>query len=141
MSREDIDNLLNLCLGFADEMLAKHGEFYPFGAKINAEGESDMVQGLMGEERPSEEQLISLTLAGLRNEAERGGIRASALCVNVTLSRPDGRTDAIRVMLEDASEAMYAFLPYKIGFGRRVKYGELEVSRAQPHQVFVPKPE
>ena len=140
MGRDELDGLLNLCLDFANKMLTEHGEFYPFGAKVSSDGESGLVQGSTGEERPAEQALIALMLEGFRDEARRGTIRACALCVNVALTRPDGeRVDAVRVTLEDANEALNLSLPYKIGFRGRVKYGELERNPAQP-QVFRPNP-
>jgi hypothetical protein len=39
MAREDLNSLLGTLFPFAQDMLANHGEFYPFGATMTPTGE------------------------------------------------------------------------------------------------------
>ena len=41
VARPDLDALMSALLPFAQRMLSKHGEFYPFGAAIDREGQCD----------------------------------------------------------------------------------------------------
>ena len=39
-AKEDYNALLNWLMPFAEDMLKKHGEFFPFGAAVNAAGDT-----------------------------------------------------------------------------------------------------
>ena len=120
-----MDALLDALIRFAQEMLAKHGEFFPFGAAITGTGALEMVGGYTREERPPSQALIDLLHQGLADRARDGEIRASGVCFDVRLPERDN-TDAIQVSLEHASaEPLNVFLPYKRQRLRGVKYGDL----------------
>ena len=42
MAHPDLNQLLNVALDFAKKMLKQHGEFYPFGASMGADGKITM---------------------------------------------------------------------------------------------------
>ncbi|MEA2711218.1 MAG: hypothetical protein QOF78_3819 [Phycisphaerales bacterium] len=46
MANPDLDELLNALIPFAQQMLAEHGEFFPFGASMDAKGESSVRAGI-----------------------------------------------------------------------------------------------
>ena len=71
MSRPDLDALLNALLPFAKQMLAKHGEFHPFGASMNNDGEISMTAGYTGDEHPEASEVIELLEQALRDAARR----------------------------------------------------------------------
>lgn len=120
-AQADLDGLLNITLPFAQQMLAKRGEFYPFGATVTAGGETHLLAGDAGQEHPASADVLSLLVNRLRQE--RGSLRAVALCSDVRL--PD--SDAVRVELEhEDGHAMAVLMPYhKKRFGRGVEYGEM----------------
>ena len=39
MAHPDLDKLLNVILPLAQQMLGKHGEYYPFGSSMTTEGQ------------------------------------------------------------------------------------------------------
>ena len=120
-AQADLDGLLNITLPFAQQMLAKRGEFYPFGATVNAGGETRLLGGDLGQEHPASADVLSLLVEGLR--LERADLRAVALCSDVGLSD----SEAIRVELEHRDgHAMAVLMPYKKKrFGRTVEYDDL----------------
>jgi hypothetical protein len=125
-AQDDLDGLLNIALPFAQQMLAKRGEFYPFGAVVIASGETRMLASNLGEERPASADILSRLVAQLRQE--QADLRAVAICSDVQLSD----SGAVRVELEHRDgHAMAVLLPYKSKrFGRGVEYAALRGSSA-----------
>ena len=129
-AQNDLDGLLlDAVLPFAQDMLAKHGEFFPYAMSLSTDGEAAMVAGEPGTgERPGSTDVLSILVSGLRAQRER--LRAFVIVSDVGL---DG-VDAIRAELEHREgHAMAIFLPYKRKrFGRGVDYDNLRASAAQP---------
>ena len=126
-SQDDFDGLLNVTLPFAQQMLAKGGEFYPFGAAVTATGETRLFAGDPGQgEHPASAEVLSTLLGGFRQT--RADLRAVAICSDVRLTD----SDAVRVELEHRDgHAMAVLMPYKKKrFGRGVEYGELRAGAA-----------
>ncbi len=120
-----MDTLLDPLIQFAQEMLAKHKEFYPFAAAVTSGGAVEMMGGATGEEHPPSQTVIDTLYQGLAERARDGDIRALGVCFDVRLPERDN-TDAIQVSLEHASaDPVNIFLPYKRQRLRDVKYGEL----------------
>jgi hypothetical protein len=126
--QDDLDGLLNMTLPFAQQMLEKQGEFYPFGAVMGTGGEARLLGADPGQgEHPASVAVLATMLGGIRDH--RAGYRAAATCSDVRL--PD--SDAVRVELEhQEGQAIAVLLPYKKKrFGRGVEYGELRGARAE----------
>jgi hypothetical protein len=117
----DLVSLLNMTLPFAQQMLGKLGEFYPFGATVATDGEARLIAGELGQEHPASADVLSLIVERLRQD--RSGLRAVAFCSAVRLRD----SDAVRVELEHQDgQAMAVLMPYKRKrFGRGVEYDEL----------------
>lgn len=126
-AQDDLDELLNASLPFAQQMLGKHGEFFPYGVAIASDGETRLVAGdpSLGE-RPPSTAIIASIVQGLRSE--RDTLRAVAVVSDVRLAD----SDAIRVETEHVEgHAFAAFLPYKTKrLLRRVEYGSLTADSA-----------
>jgi hypothetical protein len=139
MPREDLDNLLSACIPFAQQMLAKHGTFFPFGCTMSPTGEVNLAAGYDDKPGIDAQEIADLTLEGFRAGARSAEYKAIALCVDVRVDAPDGsgKTDAIRVTLEEnGGEAMNIFMPYRKRMLRGIAYGEIFASAAD-HTVFV----
>jgi hypothetical protein len=66
-AQDDLDGLVNVTLPFAQQMLAKNGEFYPFGAAVTASGETRLIASDSTEgEHPASADVLSSLLAGFR---------------------------------------------------------------------------
>jgi hypothetical protein len=131
MAHPDLDELLNVALEFAQKMLKEHGEFYPFGASMGADGKIAMDAVSTGEEKPPPQELLGLLAESYAKRANTGELRAAAICVDVRVPPPGSKakTDAIQVGLGHANgEAVTVFLPYQKGWFGRVRYGNLFAS-------------
>jgi hypothetical protein len=131
MAHPDLDQLLNVALEFAKKILKQNGEFYPFGASMDADGKITMDGATTGEERPPSQELLDLLAQSYANRANSGELRAAAVCADVRVPPPgsEAKTDAIQVGLEHSTgEAVTVFLPYEKGWFGRVRYGNLFAS-------------
>jgi hypothetical protein len=138
MANPDFEELLNALMPFAQEMLAKNGEFYPFGATMASDGKVNAVSADMGEEQPETQALIDMMIQGFRQEAAAGSLRAAGICVDIRTIPPGQteKTDAICARLEHSSgEAVRVILPYKKGFLGKYKYGAM-FATAGPPEIF-----
>jgi hypothetical protein len=136
--REDLDALLDPLLGFAQDMLRKHGEFHPFGNAMTVDGQVELSAASTGSETPPAQELIDLMVAALRKRAAAGEIRAAGLCYDVRMRGSDGNaTDAISVALEHvAGDTVLVLMPYSKGRLSGLRFGDLS---AQPgeRRIFV----
>lgn len=132
-AQADLDALLNAALPFAEEMLGKHGEFFPYAVAIDGDGEAKMVGANPGlGERPASTEVLAMLVDGLRQQ--RDGLRAVGLVSDVRLER----SDAVRVETEHVEGiAITVFWPYtKKRLRRGVEFGDLAAVPGEP-QVWV----
>lgn len=124
-ARADLDGLMSVALGFAQQQLAKHGEFFPYAAAVRTDGQAEMIAAPPdpSNDRPASAAVIAACVAQLT--ARRNQIRAAAVVADVKAH--DLGTDAIEVALEHAEGAsLRVLLPYsKRRFGRGIEYGQL----------------
>jgi hypothetical protein len=73
--------MLNASLGFAQQQLADHGEFYPYAAAIHADGQTEMIAGQVrtASEHPAAADIVASCVAQLASRQH--AIRAAALRV------------------------------------------------------------
>jgi hypothetical protein len=130
--KEEIQQILNYLLPFAEQMLTKEGEFYPYAAILDAGGEVQAVS-VAGDERPDVGDLLVAIHAELRERAAGGAIRASGIAADVTLTDPDSgeTTDAVQVELDHAdAEPVDVFVPYETE-PDGIKFGELVAAQGR----------
>jgi hypothetical protein len=122
-SQSDLDELSKAAWPFAEQMLAKHGEFFPYAVAMRANGQIAMIAGYTGTEKPPSAQVLAQLYEGLRSGAEEN--RAAAVVADVRLKQE--ATDAIQVELEHREGiALKVFLPYRKGrFGGGPVYGQI----------------
>jgi hypothetical protein len=132
---DDLDTLLNHLLQNALERLEEEGDFHPFAAAIDTDGELRMVGMEPETEEPSPQEIVDQLVASLAASAERGEIRASAVCANVTLPSDAGEAEAALVQLEHLEDdPVDIALPYEL-HGDHMHTGEL-VAGAGTRRVF-----
>jgi hypothetical protein len=129
MAHPDLDELVNALFSFAHQMLADHGEFFPFGASMSNDGEIAYSSGLDGEEeQPDSTRVLELLLQGFAGQAASGHIRAAGVCMDVRVVPPDGGepVDAMCAQLEhEQGEAVDVFLPYRLKPEGGLEYDDL----------------
>lgn len=127
-TQDDLDGLLGPSLGFAQQQLDKHGEFYPYAVVVDDDGQQRMVAADTDHDQPASAELITTLIAKLTEQ--RDHLRAAAIVADVRL--PESGSEAIRVTLEHSERiTLTVLLPYKTRrFGRSVDYGDLEAGTA-----------
>jgi hypothetical protein len=127
-THDDLDGMLNAALPFGQQMLAKNGEFFPYGVSLSADGEAKMEASYPGGEHPQSSAVLDLLVSGLREK--RDALRAVEIVADV---RIQGGADAIRVELEHRDgHSMAVLLPYSVNPQGSVEYGALSAAPAQP---------
>ena len=119
-AKSEAESLLNAALPFAEYMLGKVGEFFPFARAFGPSRELISIMSYDGDERPPSDTLIKLLESGLRRGAETGEYVVTALVYDVRLT-PQGSekpTDAIAAELEHVDGyAVTVFFPYSLEDG------------------------
>ena len=130
--REEIEQLLNYLLPFAERMLSSHGEFYPYAATMDSGGEVQAVAAA-ADEQPDVGELLLALHTELREQAAQGAIRASGIAADVTLTDPDSgeEKDAVQLELDHAdTDAVDIYVPYETGT-EGIEFGELVAAPGQ----------
>jgi len=135
MAKTDFDQLLNTLIPFAQEMIAKHGEFFPFGSSIGMDGKIHIDNPYEDNNSPTSQLIIDLITQAFRRSALDGKIRAAGICYDVRTIPPgkNKKTDAIWISLEQRTgEAVDVIVPYKKGLFGKYSYGKLFAADREP---------
>ena len=126
IAKAESNRLLNAALPFAEQMLAEHGEFFPYAQAMDESGKFVAVGASDGRDRPPSKDLIEMLKSGLRSGASAGMYRVTALVYDVRITLPGAGTksDAIAVSLNHKADyAVLIFIPYRLE-GKKVILGE-----------------
>jgi len=132
--KEQVEELMNGGIGFAERMLRERGEFFPFGAVRKSDGSIQLVGASDGREQPPSRDLIDLLNQGFRKGAQSGNYAATAIFVDVLTTPPGSstKTDAVQVGLEHRSGyCVDVFFPYHRSADGTVQWGELFASKRE----------
>jgi hypothetical protein len=130
---EEIQELLNFLLPHAERLLNQHGEFYPYAAAVDSDGDLAPVPPLVETDDPDVGDILVALHAELRDQAADGSIRASGIAADVTLTDPDSgeTTDAVQVELDHAdSDAVDIYVPYETK-PDGIQFGELVAAQGR----------
>jgi hypothetical protein len=132
---DDMDALLDHLLTHAVERLEEEGDFHPFAAAIDGDGELRMVGMEPESDEPTPQETVDQLVASLAAAAGRGEIRAAGVCANVTLPSDAGDSEAAVVQLEHRDDdPLDIALPYEL-HGDHIHTGEL-IAGVGKHRVF-----
>jgi hypothetical protein len=134
MAHPDLNDLLDPLFSFAQEMLAKRSEFFPFGASMSRDGTIALTAGQTDVDHPSSQQIIDLLVQGFQQAAAANTIRACAICLDVRCIPPGvvKSVDALCARLEHSTgEAVEVYLPYRKGWTGKFSYGEVFATPGQ----------
>jgi hypothetical protein len=137
---DEIQEILNFLLPYAERMLNEHGEFYPYAAALDSDGELNAVGAdVDDDDSPDVGEVLLALHEGLRERAAEGAIRATGIAADVTLTDPDSgeTTDAVQLELDHAdAEPVDIYVPYESA-PEGVKFGELVAAEGR-QPVFGP---
>ena len=113
---QDLTRLSQFLLGFAEAMLTKNGEFYPFTAIVNAEGEVAAGSIEISPDQPNMSDFIETVERLLQHSLSSGQARLTGLAINVNIPPaikapyPDG----VRLDLGSGSIKSTVYVPYRM---------------------------
>jgi hypothetical protein len=124
----DLSALLTHLLPFARQLLERYGEFYPFGASMDANAAITATSAHpSSDDHPESQRVLDLLVDGVTLDARAGRIRAAGVCVDVR-TIPPGETakrDAIWLKLACVNgETVDVYVPYRKRRFRGIKYDE-----------------
>ncbi len=128
MHNEEINELLDHCRNYAEDLLMETGELFPFGALMDAEGRSHHREVEIDPKHvPSNGEIIEMLLEYFEYEFNSAEARAYAIACEASVMLDETTaTDAISVDIKHkvvADIPMYYF-PFKISKDGEVKFGE-----------------
>jgi hypothetical protein len=139
--KQELERLLGAALPFAEQMLTNHGEFYPYGATMDAKGKITSVGRYTGDEHPKSTEVIDLLKGAYRRAGETEKIMACALVYDIRTIPPgqSQKTDAVEIDL-DHRDGMSVIMiyPYKIGADKKVQFGTSFAMKGKG-EIFKPK--
>ena len=116
-AKQDVELLMNEWVVFGKNMLAEHGEFFPYGAAMKPDGEIVSLAVDTGDERPPSQEIIDVLIRIFQDGAQEGQYKATALFydVRIPIQDSDDKTDAIAVALDHVDNySVTVFFPYRI---------------------------
>jgi hypothetical protein len=134
-AKSECEELLSAVMPFAEQMLQEHGEFFPFGASMDHDGEMAHAGGWTGEEQPESAEVIELLEQGFQEGAKNGEYEVTALVYDVRVAPPGndiedpspspspehrggGLFDAIAVALDHRDDySVVVYFPYSFDAG------------------------
>ena len=134
---EDIQALINMFFLFAEELIIKFGEFFPYAGATTLDGEFVSV-GLQDEiKHLSSEEVINSLKASLKNGHEKYIVTAVFYEVSTTDADTGEKQDAIGVFVEHnkGQKAYEFFYPYVLGGDDNFEVGE-SYGNAVPKEIF-----
>jgi hypothetical protein len=138
MAKADAQELLDVLLPFAKQMLQQHREFLPFGRRMDPDGTIAHVGATDGTEHPASRSLICLMQGAFREEARTGILRTCGILYDVRI-KPPGRAekqDAIAAALDHVSGySVVVFFPYGFDDSGQLKVESPFASEGE-HSIF-----
>ena len=125
---EDFERLLDATFPFVEDLLKKHGEFFPLASAIEKNDSIAQVGSYDGDEQPESVKVIAGLKAGLREGAKNGDYKAIAIFYDVRVIDPNTnqKTDAVAVFVENKKgiKAYKLFFPYTLTKDRILTFAE-----------------
>jgi hypothetical protein len=113
--KEECEELMSAVMPHAEELLARHGEFFPFGATLSPSNEVILTAAELAEREAPSLDVIRLLEEGFRRGAAQARYKATALVYDVRVVPPKKaeKQDAIAVRLDHRDRyAVVVYFPY-----------------------------
>lgn len=116
-AKSDCENILNVLMPFAEDMLVKHGEFFPFGGTMAPDGVISQVAASQEEGNPSSADVVERLRDRFRDGAAKGEIKATGIAYDMLITPPgaQNKQDAVALALDhrDGYSVVVVF-PYRL---------------------------
>jgi hypothetical protein len=116
-AKEDAQALVDEFMPFAEQMLTKHQEFFPFGGRMSLDGEITHEGASDGSEQPPSQTLIDLLRKTHKQQAVQNEIRAACIVYDIR-TIPPGMTekqDAIAFEVDHRDDySVLIVFPYSV---------------------------
>ena len=136
--KQEAEMLMNAVLPVAEQMLTKHGEFYPYGGCMKLDGTIAHIGASDPDtDRPKSKDMIYVLRTALQEMARAKQCKAVAVVFEVGVILPDSdhKSDAIQVCVEHVDGySVEVFFPYQI-VNETVVYGDTFAQQGK-HEVF-----
>ena len=123
---EDFERLLDATFPFVEDLLKKHGAFFPLASAIETTDSIAQVGTYDGAEQPLSDKVIADLKVGLSEGAKKGDYKAIAIFYDARAIDPNTnqKTDAVAVIVENSSIAYKLFFPYTLTKNSVLTFGE-----------------
>lgn len=124
-AKTECETLMSAVLPFAQQMLAKHGEFFPFGGAMENDGKIVSVSVFDGIEQPASDHVIRQIKDAFTAGARTGTYRATALVYDAKVKLPSTGeiSDAISVSLNHRDNySVIVMFPYMIDGRKKIAF-------------------
>lgn len=126
MNRDELQQLVDHCLSFAESLLVKHGEFFPFAASVNSQGEFKSVGTYDNNDQPLSETVIHELRRLLDIESSTNIIRGYSIAYDCSATKnPESeKVDAVAIEAYPVNgQRLTYYYPYVIN-GNLIEFGE-----------------
>jgi hypothetical protein len=125
---EDFERLLDATFPFVEDLLKKHGEFFPLASAIDKNDSIAHFGTYDGDEQPESDKVIEGLKIGLREGAKNGDYKAIAIFYDARVIdlNTNQKTDSVAVFVENKKEttAFKLFYPYTLTKDRVLTFAE-----------------
>ena len=125
--KQHLEALIDATLPFAELMLKKHQEFFPYGAAMSSNKEIRNIGGYTGEEHPPSLDIIDLLRKAYKKEGAEGKTMACALAYDIRTIPPgkSEKTDAVAIELDHRDGmSIIMIYPYKFSPEKVLIWGD-----------------
>ena len=125
--RQEYDQLLDMLVPHAQNMIRKYRDLVPVGAAVDADGKVELVAGWTGEDMGSTEDVERLLVSGMRQSVKAGKYRSTGIALQMREIRRLGAKPmpAIKIILESKfGPPAFFYVPYERKWLRRIVFGD-----------------
>jgi hypothetical protein len=135
----ELGYLIDKSLPFAEDLLKKYGEYYPFSFVLNVDNTVQGVGRHDGNDKPDSQDVIKGLKEVLKLETKKNKIKGIAVFYDVKTTDPNTKqkTNAIAVFVEhkDGKGAYTFYYPYKLTDKKELTFGE-SFGNATTREIF-----
>lgn len=137
MAHPDLQAIVDALLPLAQTLVKQHGEFFPVGASMDANGVVSLAAVQPASDQPSAQEVLDLLVPVLQRLARTQHARAVGICILATTRDSAGTPmSTIVIGLEHSNgESLDLLQPFEKRFLRGWRFHDL-IASARPRTLF-----